>query len=96
MPKVLSAKVMDDNAMVVALIKQDGVWDGDLVRSSFDDREAVLILSIPLCGRRYVDRYIWARCSYGVYTVKNVYWLAKEIRLITQRNGFGAGGSCLT
>lgn len=55
MPNVLSAKVMDDNALVVAFINHKVNWDGNLVRNSFDERETNLILSIPLCGKRYVD-----------------------------------------
>lgn len=57
-PNVLFSRMMNDNAMVAALINQDEAWNGYLVKRCFDDRETTLILSISLCGNRFIDRLV--------------------------------------
>ncbi|XP_074337663.1 uncharacterized protein LOC141674859 [Apium graveolens] len=47
-------------------------WDIDLIRDIFDDRDANLILSIPL-GEDNEDNWFWRHDKLGVYSVKSTY-----------------------
>lgn len=53
-------------------------WDIDLVRDIFDDRDANLILSIPV-SRADDDVWFWRKDKLGHYTVKSAYGVAKEV-----------------
>lgn len=55
----------------------DDSWDVDVVRDIFNDRDANLILSIPL-RRTEDDVWFWRKERLGHYTVKSAYAVVKE------------------
>ncbi|XP_060972137.1 uncharacterized protein LOC133038104 [Cannabis sativa] len=61
---------------------EDVAWDVDLVRDLFNDRDANLILSIPLSLSRRVDVWFWCWEKTGHFSVKSTY---KQLQL--SKNG---------
>ncbi|XP_062094300.1 uncharacterized protein LOC133800357 [Humulus lupulus] len=55
-------------------------WDDDLVRDLFNQRDANLILGIPLHSSRQVDAWFWAFESSGRHTVKSAYRYLQQIK----------------
>lgn len=57
----------------------DNSWDLDLIADIFDDRDANLIVSIPL-NINEKDSWYWHREKLGQYSVKSAYALIQEGR----------------
>lgn len=61
------------NVTVSALMSTDeNQWDRDLILDIFDERDAMLILSIPL-NTEEEDTWYWKYEKMGNYTVKSAY-----------------------
>lgn len=57
--------------MVSSLMDDSGNWDIDLILDVFDNRDANLILSIPL-DTGVQDSWYWRQEKLGCYSVKSV------------------------
>lgn len=55
----------------------DGSWDKDLILDIFDDRDASIILSIPL-NIEEEDSWYWRHEKFGRYSVKSAYALIQD------------------
>lgn len=56
------------------MVTGEKYWDNDLIHDLFDDRDASLILSIPL-NNSNVDNWYWKAEKLGIYSVKSAYML---------------------
>lgn len=52
---------------------QGTAWDEEIIQEMFTDRDAKLILSIPLSVTNKDDKLIWAMNDNGKFTVKSCY-----------------------
>lgn len=77
--RILSPRILGEDATVSCLITDSGAWNMNLVRSVFSSDEAAAIQTIPAVGASKQDRFAWKYTSNGVYTVKNGYWEACKI-----------------
>lgn len=78
------------NQMVSSLMETDNlVWDCGLVRDMFNNRDAELILSIPLNASRQQDVWFWSFEKTGQFTVKSTYRHMQEIKEDGHTNGSG-------
>lgn len=66
------------NKIVISLMAP-GVreWDHGLINEAFNERDASLILSIPL-NNSDVDKWFWSNEKLGLYTVKSAYGLLRS------------------
>ena len=48
-------------------------WDNDIILDLFNQRDANLILSIPLSQRSVSDSWFWCFDSKGLFSVKSCY-----------------------
>ena len=72
-PRVTTTHPALANQKVASLMDSGRVsWDEDLVRDLFNNRDASLILSIPLSSSR-LDTWFWAFESFGQFSVKSTY-----------------------
>ncbi|KAK6152121.1 hypothetical protein DH2020_014756 [Rehmannia glutinosa] len=55
-------------------------WDVELISNLFNENEAKLIKSIPLCQHSRPDRLVWHHSKDGVYSVKYGYTIAKHLK----------------
>ncbi|CAN1279111.1 Putative ribonuclease H protein At1g65750 [Linum perenne] len=53
-------------------------WDVDLITSLFNDRDAMMILSLPLPRRGGVDKLLWHFSKNDIYSVRSGYRVAME------------------
>lgn len=60
-------------------------WDADLVNDIFEERDARLILSIPLDDTD-VDSWFWKHDKFGHYTVKTAYAALQEAKNTSVHN----------
>lgn len=61
-------------AIVSSLKDMQGVgWDANIIRDIFTERDAKLILSIPLDVHSREYKLIWAKEDSGIFTVKSCY-----------------------
>ncbi|KAK9997901.1 hypothetical protein SO802_017504 [Lithocarpus litseifolius] len=58
---------------------KDGSWKKEVIDTLFLPHEVEQIQRIPLSSHFPVDKQIWAWSSYGKFTVRNAYWVAKEM-----------------
>ncbi|XP_060964189.1 uncharacterized protein LOC133033466 [Cannabis sativa] len=78
-PRVSSSHPALVNQTVnVLMTTEDVAWDVDLVRDLFNDRDANLILSIPLSLSRRADEWFWCWEKTGHFSVKSTY---KQLQL---------------
>lgn len=69
-PYIHTANVALQNQKVNSLmITGEKIWDEDLIRDVFDDRDANIILNIPL-NEEVKDNWYWRNDKLGAYTVK--------------------------
>ena len=54
-------------------------WDNDLVADVFNDKDAALILQVPLSARHDKDCWFWLANSKGNFTVRSCYKLLNLI-----------------
>lgn len=52
------------------LLQENGLWDWNLIKSIFNQRDCNLIASIPRSSRVTEDKWIWRLDNKGVYTIK--------------------------
>lgn len=70
--------------MVDVLMNEDrSSWEVNLVKDIFDERDAQLILSIPLNGTD-TDSWFWKYERLGHYSVKSAYAAIKEARTVNE------------
>ncbi|XP_030939770.1 uncharacterized protein LOC115964643 [Quercus lobata] len=68
--------------MVRDLLGEEGMeWDIELVRGLFLPQDAETILSIPISESIAKDRMVWVEDKKGIFTVRSVYRLAREIEV---------------
>lgn len=73
-------RILHSQARVCELIDSDtNWWNIPLVDEVFNEEEARLICSMPICPRTQGDRRVWGGNKNGDYTVRSAYHLAKEI-----------------
>lgn len=73
------------NNKVAGLMEVDNrVWDTDIVRDLFNDRDHELILNTLVCATRDEDLLYWSKEVSGNYSVKSAYKF-----LQVQRNAWG-------
>ncbi|XP_058189268.1 uncharacterized protein LOC131306858 [Rhododendron vialii] len=53
-------------------------WKMQLIKESFNEEEATVILSLPISTTQRRDRKVWHYSPNGVFTVKSAYCLEKE------------------
>lgn len=69
-----------EGKMVSALLNEEHIqWDTDLIRDIFDDRDANLILVIPVHNRS-ADSWYWCKERSGSYSVKSAYTILQDSR----------------
>ncbi|GAV67428.1 hypothetical protein CFOL_v3_10934 [Cephalotus follicularis] len=88
-PVPSSSNTLDQTARVSQLIEWDGGgWNQALIRQSFDEQTANIILSVPFSHRLCADKLVWSNHSTRNYTAKTGYHLAVEV---VNGNGGEAG-----
>lgn len=65
------------------MVMGESNWDVDLIHDLFDDRDAALILSIPL-NNSTADNWYWKGEKLGIYSVKSAYLILQETSSIGQ------------
>lgn len=79
--------VLNLDAIVRELIDEDLNWcNVHLLERIFSKEKALLIQTIPLSSINQVDTLIWRGTVNGVFSVKNAYYLQKELetRVVTE------------
>ncbi|KAL5576702.1 hypothetical protein UlMin_018401 [Ulmus minor] len=76
--KVSSPPSIPIHSTVSTLIAENGRWNESLIRSSFLDFEADLILSLPRPLSSFRDSYCWHIDKRGNFSVKSAYHLGLE------------------
>jgi hypothetical protein len=77
-----------DAKMELLIGRATGEWNESLIRSIFNEDEAVLIGQIPLSKFRPPNKLIWRATSTGCFTVRSAYHLEKEIQ--SRKKGEGS------
>lgn len=63
-----------NEAKVCSLMKVDeNGWDDDCIKHLFNNRDARLVMNIPLSSRNVPDEHVWAWEEKGTFTVKSTY-----------------------
>ncbi|KAK3185070.1 hypothetical protein Dsin_032356 [Dipteronia sinensis] len=75
-------KVLGENANVDILKLPSGAWNFDLVRDSFFEDEADVILSLPPCSFEFEDKLLWSHIGIREFESLCVLWW----RIWHQRN----------
>jgi hypothetical protein len=66
-------------------------WDGDTLRSVFEEDVANRVLQIPISKRGGEDFLSWPFTKYGDYTVRSAYHLARTEKFFVDRSKKGCG-----
>lgn len=73
---------LDANAIIFELICKVILWKDQVVESLFQEREAKIILSTPLCGTHHEDKLIWRKTPDSYFSVKKGYWVVEECKIM--------------
>ncbi|KAF7154602.1 hypothetical protein RHSIM_Rhsim01G0174200 [Rhododendron simsii] len=78
--KVSPSSVRSSTVTYVSDLIDDSTktWKTQLVKESFNEEEATIILSLPISTTQRRDRKVWHYSPNGVFTVKSAYCLEKE------------------
>jgi len=83
-----SRKILQENAMVSALIDPDTKWwNGPLIHTIFCKEEAEVISSIPLSKYGQKDLMIWRGFRTSEFTIRSAYHMEKDHQEVQRREG---------
>ncbi|XP_074326550.1 uncharacterized protein LOC141664498 [Apium graveolens] len=74
---VTNSEVLQNKKVSSLLCMNNQSWDLDLIRDIFDDRDAEIIMGIPLHVNE-LDKWYWRREKLGIYSVKSAYTIIQE------------------
>lgn len=77
-PYVVTTSETLKNKKVCSLFSMDDhSWDVDLIRDVFEERDADIIMAIPLHSNE-PDKWYWRKEKLGIYSVKSAYTVIQE------------------
>ena len=72
--------ILEHDAKVCSLIDDDTRWwNKPLIYSIFNNEEADIICSMPICPLQQHDRMVWASSAKGNFSVKSTHHFAKSL-----------------
>lgn len=80
-----SSEALINQKVISLMVTGEKIWDTDLIKDLFDERDADIILSIPL-GEEDKDTWYWRREKMGHYSVKSAYITIQEAKTVNQMN----------
>jgi ribonuclease HI len=87
--------LLPDQTVDTLMLDDRREWDGDLVRTIFDDEMAGKILQVPISRFGGEDFASWPWTRYGHYSVRSAYHLARSAKVAMDRSKRGQGSSSI-